>query len=288
MTNQRETWRELLLELKEAAEFDESLAPDERAIAADDVQVDPLLEALGRRGVLARLACIAGELLPSAQRVHVGVDPLDLRTNLARRHANPLTVRREFGRCIDEMLRRLDFGYSARPPLAEDIFPGRVPASKAPIADGTAHTNPAVREPEAGREGLSDKDAAALAAFREHFAATNEQATWCKPVAAGDEAAPTRGAAHRPKRIPQRQRSTATAAHEIRSSEIEDANGQRVPPSTIQNWKNRGLQLEGRSTPTKLVVRRKMPGGECVFDRMDVDRFVTHSEHVKAEKGPAV
>jgi hypothetical protein len=329
MTNQRETCRELLLELKDAAEFDEVLLDDERALAGDDVAPDPLAEVLGRPGVRARLARIAGELLPREQREHLGVDPLDVRAVLELRDGHVLARRRAYALCIAEMLRRLDAGYSARPPLAEDMFPGRAPASTAPTADSTVRTKPAACEPDAGRDGVPDSDVAALAALRGHFVAASEKANWCspdaerdavwlkaatKPAATGDgpepaaPAATDEGAARAlvdgvpdaapdglaratpPASAPSARRGAAPsiAPNEIRSRDITDSKGQRVPGSTVQSWMNRGLLLDGSKTPTKLVALRKLPGGERVFDRELVARFRAHSERAKAEKGPAI
>ncbi|MCA3007433.1 MAG: hypothetical protein INH34_03555 [Phycisphaerales bacterium] len=180
MTNQRETWRSLLEELRDAAEFDEVLLPAEQGIAGDDAaDADPLRAVLDRRGVRSRLARIAGELLPYDQRVHLDVDPLEVGP-LMLCDGHLLARRRAFAACMAEMLRRLDFGYSARPPLPDQVFPGGSDLLAARAADVSSSVSEGAVAGAIAEAKASD--------FRRRFDEATAKANWCAGLAAWNAA----------------------------------------------------------------------------------------------------
>lgn len=328
MTNQRETWRQLLEELRDAAEFDEVLLPGEQGIAGDDaVDVDPLPEVLGRRGVRARLARIAGELLPRKQREHLGVDPLDVRAVLELRDGHVMARRRSFALCVAEMLRRLEFGYSARPPLPEHMFRRRfspLAVRTAAVSSGSEQGEPTTLAPASGASEATTAGVKAnwcvphpsgLAAWTAAAAQASARATATDdPTAASVPAAPSADApasatapgaqrgvtgqadAQRPAQQAGATPAGAQAAGphilapgEMLRNEIAYSDGTKVPPSTVQGWIAVGLKLNPNAKNlTKLKVLRKLPNGAQVVSRETVARLVAHSESVQRAKGRAL
>lgn len=71
---------------------------------------------------------------------------------------------------------------------------------------------------------------------------------------------------------------------EVRATDIVDGAGGKVPGATISGWVNQGLKLDGREKPERLKVLRKLHGGERVFRKEQVERFVLHSAEVKRNR----